>query len=94
MAAITERRKTRAIRQKGNQKIYIALEFLDFVWCESDVRRFEQMWKQGMSVLEIADELGRDVDEVIVLAIDRAKLKKIKPRPGGLLGEQAVVRAD
>ena len=65
---------------------YIALEELDFLWSLQDVKAFDRMWEQGLSVYEIAKALNRDPDEIAVLAIDRARKGKIGQRKGGAYG--------
>jgi len=72
----------------GEQRraIYIALEELDFIWDQEDVKAFETMWDLGWDCGRIAAELGRDPDEVAILVIDRARAGKIERRPGGWFG--------
>lgn len=71
---------------KSRTQIYLACEEMDFTWCVKDVWKFKKMWKDGKSILQIAQELDRDPDEVLILAIDRCKKGSIIPRDGGLLG--------
>lgn len=66
--------------------IYVACEDMDFVWSRTEVFQFDQAWKRGESITEIADSLDRDCDEVALLAIDRGRKGHIKARPGGVFG--------
>lgn len=66
--------------------IYTALEDMDFHWDLKIVAEFERMWGEGMSVTEIAEVIGRDVNEVAVLALDRRIKGEIEARPGGVFG--------
>lgn len=66
---------------------YIALYDLNFDWLETEIVRFEEMWRAGVSVKQIAKVLQRDPDEVVILAMDRARKGKIAPRKCGLQGD-------
>ena len=74
--------------KKESQSIYTALEGedLDFYWEEADVLKFDQMWRSRVNLLDIARYFGRDPDEVVVLAIDRARKGFIGKRKGGIVG--------
>ncbi|MDP5277198.1 helix-turn-helix domain containing protein [Chengkuizengella axinellae] len=67
---------------------YIACEDLNFFWEEKEVMKFEQMWKEGLCITDIATALDRHPNDVVVLVIDRRKKQKIQPRDGGLLGNR------
>jgi len=68
---------------------YIALEDLDFVWCErTEIPVVEKMWKEGAPIWEIAEEVGRDQDEVALLIMDRIRKRFLRPRPGGVFGNE------
>ncbi|GAA2775249.1 MULTISPECIES: hypothetical protein [Bacillati] len=71
---------------KPRNNVYLACDEMDFTWGTEDVFQFEEMWKKGEDIHSIAKELKRDPDELAILAIDRARLGRIKRRPGGLLG--------
>ena len=62
------------------QKIYIALEEMNFVWCWSEVEEFIQMWDDGTPFLEIAEHFGRDSDELALLLMDLARKGRVKSR--------------
>ncbi|MBW3496850.1 helix-turn-helix domain containing protein [Bacillus sp. FDAARGOS_1420] len=70
--------------KKSRLKIYIALEEASFIWDERDVIRFREMWKQDMSLPEMAKALRRHQSEVVLLVIDQADKYMIENRPIGL----------
>lgn len=70
--------------KKSRRNLYIALEELDLVFDESEVIRFQEMWKEDKSFIEIAKELGRHQLEIAALIMDQADKSKIKSRPMGL----------
>ncbi|OAB48490.1 hypothetical protein [Paenibacillus antarcticus] len=75
------------LNAKSRRKIHLACEEMDFTWCDDEVKKFEDMWLQGEGIGEIAGELERDPDEVLILLIDRARNNKlIIKRPNGLMG--------
>lgn len=66
---------------------YIVCEHFDFVWQEEQVFDFECQWSEGRTLKEMAQYFKRTPEEVLLLALDRAKIGMIKPREGGLIGE-------
>lgn len=65
---------------------YTALdENFRFDWTLNEIKSFESMWNDGIPVDTIASVLERDPDEVVILVIDRARKRKIKPRKEGLI---------
>jgi len=70
------------------QNIYVACEDLDFVWDEKDVKQFDRMWEEGLSLPDIARAFGRDENEVAILAIDRRMKGYIQAREGGVWGRR------
>ncbi|HHK5554679.1 helix-turn-helix domain containing protein [Bacillus anthracis] len=74
----------RKYMKKSRRNLYIALEELDLVFDESEVIRFQSMWKEGEGILEIAKELGRHQLEIAALIMDQADKNLIKSRPMGL----------
>ncbi|TCW59053.1 hypothetical protein EC917_101307 [Bacillus thuringiensis] len=70
--------------KKSRRNLYIALEELDLVFDESEVIRFQEMWKEDKGILEIAKELGRHQLEIAALIMDQADKNIIKSRPMGL----------
>lgn len=73
--------------RKQSRKVYLALEELDFTWDEREVVQFESLWREGISLWDIAESFGRDPDEVLILAIDRGRRGTIHKRAGGVFGE-------
>jgi len=68
---------------------YIALEGLNFFWCErTEIPVVERLWREGAPIWEIADKVKRDVDEVAILIMDRVRKGFIRPRPGGVFGSE------
>jgi hypothetical protein len=72
--------------KQQRQKIYTALEDMDFVWDEKEVRMVEEMWGVGIPVHVMAKSFDRDPDEIVVLVLDRCRKGFLDPRPGGLWG--------
>lgn len=64
----------------------IVLEELDFIWDEGDLTKVARMWRKGFSIQSIAEEFGRDPDEILLAIIHLAKSERIDARPGGLGG--------
>ncbi|WP_322925349.1 helix-turn-helix domain containing protein [Paenibacillus campi] len=77
-------KSTAAITRRN---IHIALEELNFVWDENELKRFRRMWTAGYTLPAIALAFDRDPDEVVLLVMDQARAGEIKRRPNGLLGE-------
>lgn len=84
---------TMAMSRNPNKPIlkyfdYMALDdgAFEFGWSNEDVERFDQLWHEGYPIWDIADILKRDVDEVAILLIDRARRKKVKNRKNGAFG--------
>ncbi|PGT68683.1 helix-turn-helix domain containing protein [Bacillus cereus] len=74
----------RKYMKKSRRNLYVALEELDLVFDEIEVIRFQKMWKEDKSFIEIAVELGRHQLEIAALVMDQADKNKIKSRPMGL----------
>jgi len=73
---------------KKRRKIYLALEDLNFVWCEVEVSRVIQLWEDGLNIWDIAAEMERDPDEVTILIMDLARKERIIPRPVEAVGRR------
>ncbi|WDL97817.1 helix-turn-helix domain-containing protein [Alicyclobacillus sp. ALC3] len=71
----------------SRRSLYLAGEDMDLVWSVADVRKFDAAWRDDVPLAEIAEVLGRDADEVAILAIDRARRGRIQPRAGGVFGK-------
>ncbi|WP_245864465.1 hypothetical protein [Paenibacillus donghaensis] len=62
----------REIKRRAKQTgLYIACEELNFFWSKGELDYFEFLWKQGVSIGEIAKDLERNYAEVALLVIDR-----------------------
>ncbi|MFH5187013.1 helix-turn-helix domain-containing protein [Paenibacillus sp. TAB 01] len=70
------------------QKLYVCLEDLDFVWDEKEVKEFDRMWIEGLSIQDISRAFDRDMDEVVLLVMDRKRTGYINDRPGGVYGRR------
>lgn len=74
-------------RTKKDTSMTIILESLDFSWTDADMQTFREMWRAGVSLIEIAEKLNRPTDEVALLVLHEAREGTIQPRAGGLWGE-------
>lgn len=66
--------------------LYIACEEMDFIWTETEVSIVERMWREGYDIRVIARDVKRDIDEVALLVMDRARRKRIRLRKTGIFG--------
>lgn len=73
---------------KKRQKIYLALEELNFVWCEAEVSQVIDLWEQGLNIWDISKAMKRDPDEVTILIMDLARKERIIPRPVEAVGRR------
>lgn len=62
--------------------VHPGTEFFRFDWEMDQVHEIDKMFELGFNAWEIAEKFKRDPDEVIILAIDRVKRKKIKKAYG------------
>ena len=71
-------------------ELHICLADLDFSWFPAEVEQVASLWRQGVSLVDIAAEVrgkGADaVDETALLVWDLARRGKVERRPGGVLG--------
>lgn len=74
--------------------IYIACEDMEFVWREQDVAEVERMWHEGYDIRFIAKAVRRNIDEVVLLIMDRARQGLLMPRPTGVFGKMEVEDAN
>lgn len=62
------------VEKKGNE--------INWHWdLHLEVFPFEKMWKEGVSIFEIARILEKNVDSIRLLKMDRMRRGRIKPRP-------------
>lgn len=67
--------------KRGN--LHISLEDLDdteWFWSLSEVERFDKLWKQRITLKDIAKELKRSETAVFLQALDRIDKGKVRPR--------------
>lgn len=74
--------------KESRRDIIIALETLDFVWDGREVTEFIDKWEQGASIQILAKKFRRTQEECICLIMHLALLDDIKPRKGGLFGNE------
>jgi hypothetical protein len=75
---------------KQNPKNYYAYQdsrYVDFLWDERDIPKFEFLWNAGHSLEELSLKLKRNKVDVALLVLDRARKGFIECREGGLEGE-------
>lgn len=80
------RRKIDGKKVRPHTELYIALLGLDFSWFPEEVKKVAEMWREGYGIREIAEEVGREGDEVFLLLLDLARKKEIESREGDLYG--------
>lgn len=61
-------------------ELYIACADWNFAWTASELATFRRLWRQGVSLLEIAERLGRPDYEVAILVMDMAERGEIGGR--------------
>ncbi|NLS45836.1 MAG: hypothetical protein GX969_08900 [Firmicutes bacterium] len=83
------------------ESLYIAMDGYDLAFTKRELSTVVSLWNTGESITNIAKKLGRgkrdgiyspkgQVEcEVTVLIMDLAMKEKIKPRPGGVFGDEA-----
>lgn len=67
----------------------LILRNVDLFWPREDEAKVIEMWKRGVHVADIAETVGRDVDEVGLLLYEQGMQGYIGHRPGGVLGSEA-----
>lgn len=65
---------------------YIACEQVNFTWSDLDVLQADHMWREGLSIEDMAVAFNRPVNEVFILLLDRLDSGRIKKRRGGMFG--------
>jgi hypothetical protein len=69
--------------QQERKVIYTSLEDIeetDWHWSEHEVREFDELWSDGMPIVEIALVLRRSEISVLFQAFDRLYKGEVKPR--------------
>ncbi|NOU54952.1 hypothetical protein HN020_09345 [Brevibacillus borstelensis] len=76
----------RTYMTKSRRTRYIACEEYDFTWSDDELKRFREMWRKGLHILDISKEMQRHRNEVAILIIDQSERGYIQPRKGGVFG--------
>lgn len=64
---------------------YVAIEDLDFEWGKDELYIAIELWGEGKSIFTMAQCLGRDIDEVVLLLMDLGDQELIRERDRGVL---------
>ena len=59
---------------------------VNMVFEERELEAFVWYWKEGYEIKKIAEEMKRKPIEVLLLALDRAEIGKIKQRKQSIFG--------
>ncbi|MEK4025806.1 helix-turn-helix domain containing protein [Sporosarcina sp. FSL W7-1283] len=72
-----------------HEDTHILLESADvqWYWDGNQIIRFRELWREGASVEEIAEELGSNSISIALLVMDQAEESNIRPRRLGLFGK-------
>jgi hypothetical protein len=85
---VERRGRPRKIERK-NPQAYTMLDYdINFDWDRAEVKEFDRLWAEGVSLEEIAKRFKRPHVEVLLLIVDRDLRRKIEPRPGGIYGRR------
>lgn len=77
-------------RLKKRIERYIACEDLDFSWWPEQVQKVQELWCQGVDIVDISKQVHRDCDEVAILVMDLARQGKIQRRKRGVFGGEMI----
>lgn len=69
---------------------YTALEEINFFWEPEEIKRFEQLWEDGVDIIELSFMLNRSEVEVAILIMDRHIQGGIRGREFGVFGGKCV----
>lgn len=58
-----------------------------WVWRESELIRFHEMWNEGVGISEMAKALNCKKRSVALLIMDQADQGLVKQRPSGIFGQ-------
>lgn len=72
------------LKKQGHDKAYTPLESINWEWTIGEVAQFDYLWKEGHAIENIASYLKKEVDDIAIIAFDRARKGKIKPRKNGV----------
>lgn len=57
---------------------------IKWIWYESELIRFREMWNDGESILDMAKEFRTNQRSIALVVMDQAELGEIKQRQHGL----------
>lgn len=63
-------------------RLYIACEDWNFAWTPQELAEFKRLWRQGVKLPELAEQLGRPDYEIALLVMDLAERGEIEERRG------------
>lgn len=69
---------------RPDSELYIACEKFDFSFFKEEVEQIKQRYKQGVPVLDIAEDMKRHEVEIAILLVDLAERGRITPRHSGV----------
>jgi hypothetical protein len=70
----------------ARKKRVVVLEDCNFVRDGPELEEITKMWKEGISIFEMGEQLERDPDEVLLAIVHLARKDRIMTRTGGGLG--------
>ena len=81
-----EREIKRLYLKNSRNKVYVAMEGANFIWSAQEARDFRELWRNGISLTDIAAYFKRTHEEVTILVMDQALKGFVEPREGGIFG--------
>jgi len=76
---------------KRQEPVEIILTDFDFGWTARDKKQVIELWKSGVSIVDIAEQVRPDKygqEEVMFLIIHMIYSKEIRKRKGGMFGKR------
>ena len=67
-------------------RLYMALEIFDLSFCPAEVKQVKDLWKCGLHLMDIANQISRAPEEVFALLLDLISNQRIAPRQNGVWG--------
>ena len=68
------------------EPLHIALEDYDLSFYQYEVDQAKELWKAGVPMKDIAEQMNREQIEIFCLLYEFAEAGKVKPRTGGIYG--------
>lgn len=72
------------------QELYIAFDGYDLSFYPSEVEQVGLMWRRGVGIDTIAEQLVREQEEIAILIMDLALQDLVGARPGGMCGHEVL----